>query len=291
MNSSSCLIAGLSLGGFVFLSGCDQKSTTSEKEVASAPSAAKDSAKTETAPSAAAEGEHGHKDGQHGGIIASLGRDSYHVEAVIENDGTVRLYTLGADESRVIDVESQVLKGYVKMEGSNDSQPIEFEPAPQEGDAQGRTSLFLAKIPSAMVGQPIEVTVPNIRIDGERFRLGFQSASESHGGADMPAAIGVAEERELYLVAQGRYTQSDVEANGNTIPSIKFKGIRSAHDMNPKVGDKVCPITETKANPNFTWVIDGHSYEFCCPPCIDEFVREAKDSTEPMAGPETFVKK
>ncbi|MFN7333299.1 MAG: hypothetical protein ACK5ST_01720, partial [bacterium] len=65
--------------------------------------------------------EHGHKAGSHGGIMVSLGRDSYHVEAVVESDGTIRLYTLGKDESRVIDVESQSLKGFVKAEGDADS--------------------------------------------------------------------------------------------------------------------------------------------------------------------------
>ena len=45
--------------------------------------------------------EHAHKPGAHGGIIVALGRDSYHVEAVFEKGGLVRLYTLGKDEARV----------------------------------------------------------------------------------------------------------------------------------------------------------------------------------------------
>lgn len=54
--------------------------------------------------------EHGHVPGAHGGVMVSLGRDSYHVEAVVDSSGAVRLYTLGKDESRVIDVENQTLK-------------------------------------------------------------------------------------------------------------------------------------------------------------------------------------
>ncbi len=46
--------------------------------------------------------------------MVSLGRDSYHVEAVVDSEGAIRLYTLGKDESRVIDVESQTLKGFVE---------------------------------------------------------------------------------------------------------------------------------------------------------------------------------
>ena len=87
--------------------------------------------------------EHGHKSGEHGGIMVSLGRDSYHIEAVFEADGAVRLYTLGNDESRVIDVESQTLKGFFKIEGDTKANSIVFEASPQEGDAPNRTSLFI----------------------------------------------------------------------------------------------------------------------------------------------------
>ncbi len=73
--------------------------------------------------------EHGHKDGQHGGIIVSLGRDSYHIEAVVASDGQIRLFTLGKDETRVIDdVESQTLKGFAKAEGDPQAQELSFEP-------------------------------------------------------------------------------------------------------------------------------------------------------------------
>ncbi len=36
----------------------------------------------------------------------------------------------------------------------------------------------------------------------------------------------------------------------------------------------------TKANPVFSWVIGGKTFEFCCPPCVDEFVRMAKESPD-----------
>src|SRR5579884_2976021 len=60
----------------------------------------------------AKEGEHGHKPGGHGGIIVEIGRDSYHAEAVFEKGGTLRLYTLGKDESRIQEVEEQTLTAY-----------------------------------------------------------------------------------------------------------------------------------------------------------------------------------
>lgn len=234
--------------------------------------------------------EHAHKPGAHGGIMVSLGRDSYHVEAVVDNEGLIRLYTLGQDESRVIEVESQTLNGFVKAEGGTDSKSIAFAPSPQDGDSDGKTSLFVGQLPVDLVGRKLDVTIPNIRINGERFRLGFVSGQDGHDEPEMPTKVADGAEVELYLTAGGRYTAADVAANGNITASQKFKGIKSAHDMKPKVGDMLCPISGTKANPKFTWIIDGKSYEFCCPPCIDEFLASAKQSTEPLPDPKSFIK-
>lgn len=223
--------------------------------------------------------------------MVSLGRDSYHVEAVVDSVGSIRLYTLGKDETRVIDVESQTLKGFIKADGDPDSQSISFEPTPQDGDAENKTSLFVGKLPSALVGRKLDVTIPNIRIAGERFRLGFQSGQESHGDSPaMPDKLAASEEEELYRTPGGRYTSADIAANGNVTATQKFKGTKSAHDMNPKAGDRICPITETKANPKFTWVIDGKPYQFCCPPCVDEFVKMAKAATDPLPDPDSYTK-
>ncbi len=236
--------------------------------------------------------DHGHLPGAHGGIMVSLGRDSYHVEVVVDAEGTIRLYTLGQDESRVIDVESQTLKGYVKAVGDQESQAITFEPTPQEGDTAGKTSLFVGKLPAELVGGQVDVTIPNIRIDGERFRLGFVSGEGGHDESEaMPARVADDAERELYLTAGGRYTESDIAANGNMTASEKFKGLKSDHNMKPSVGDRLCPISGTKANPQFTWIIDGKSYAFCCPPCVDEFLTAAKASNDPLPEPDTFIKK
>lgn len=60
--------------------------------------------------------------------------------------------------------------------------------------------------------------------------------------------------------------------------------------MNPADGDRICPVTLTKANPEFTWIIDGKSYQFCCPPCVSEFVKMAKEEPEKLKAPEEYVK-
>jgi hypothetical protein len=235
--------------------------------------------------------EHGHKAGAHGGIIESLGRDSYHVEAIVTSSGELRLYTLGNDESRVVDVETQGLIAYVKPSGGSDSTSIEIKPQPQPGDAEGKASLFVAQLPESLVGQGIDVTVPNITIGGERFRLGFTTKPDEHGSEAMPGKVADEAERQLYLTPGGLYTQADIEANGKVTASQKFASFQASHDLKPKVGDKICPVTLTKANPKCSWIVGGKSYEFCCPPCVDEFVALAKTKPEDVKQPDQYVKR
>lgn len=236
-------------------------------------------------------GEHGHKAGSHGGIIVSLGRDSFHAEAVFERGGVLRLYMLGNDESRVIDVEKQVLKAFVKVEGDADAQPFSLTAEPQEGDAADRTSQFTGTLPEGVAGRSLEVTIPNIVVSGERFRMAFKSVSEQHANADMPAKANSAEEQQLYLTPGGIYTAQDIDANGRAIAGAKYRGIVSNHSAKPEPGDRICPISMTKANPKFNWVVAGKRYAFCCPPCIDEFMRTAKTKPDEIKRPEEYVQK
>ena len=80
-------------------------------------------------------------------------------------------------------------------------------------------------------------------------------------------------------------------ANGNTVPTVKYKGVRPTHDDNPKTGQKICPISKTLANPKFTWVVGGKTYEFCCIPCIEEFVDKAKEKPDEVLDPSAYIKK
>jgi hypothetical protein len=273
------LIAGMLL---VAASGCQD--ANGDKAQTQAPAAA-------GAPTPAAAEPHAHKPGAHGGLIVVIGRDDYHAEAVFEKGGLLRLYTLGKDETRVLEVESQTLTAFVKAVGGTDSVKLSLESQPQPGDGSGKTSLFVGRIPAELQGRQLDVTVPGIRIGGERFRLGFRSAEDSHGEVPMPAKVADAEEEKLYLTPGGLYTKADIAANGNTTASQKFRGKRTAHDRNPRPGDKLCPITRTKANPAFAWVVGGKAYEFCCPPCIDEFVRLAKEEPASIQPPEFYRQK
>ena len=289
--------ASLALTLLAVLSGCNSDVTSPSAEGESRTTLdSPEPAATPTRPddtsdsNAKGEEEHGHKPGAHGGIIVPIGRDSYHAEAVFEKGGALRLFTLGQDEGRVQEVESQTLTAYVKPEGGADSVSISLEPVPQPGDADGKTSQFVGRLPEELSGQAVEVTIPSLRIAGERFRLGFASVV-AHGEEAMPEKVADEEERVLYLSPGGKYTDADIEANGKVTASQKFQGLKASHDLNPKPGDTICPITLTKANPKFTWTVGGEEYEFCCPPCVDEFVKLAKESPDEIKAPGDYVKR
>lgn len=239
---------------------------------------------------ASPEGEHGHKPGAHGGTIVSIGLDSYHAEAIVEKGGRLRLLMLGKDESRIQEVEAQTLTAYVKAAGDAEAAPIELSAVPQEGDAAGKTSQFVGQLPENVIAREIEVTIPILRITGERFRIGFTTAIPAHNEA-MPERLPPADEQALYLTPAGLYTTNDIAANGNVTAAQKFRGVTASHDMKPKVGDRICPITNTKANPKFTWVVDGKPYEFCCPPCVDEFVKLAKEEPSAIRAPGDYIRR
>jgi len=113
----------------------------------------------------------------------------------------------------------------------------------------------------------------------------------SHGSATMPPAIAAAEQRALHLEPGGVYTSADIAANGRTTPSQKYRSFQPQHDFNPEPGEPLCPVTRTKANANCTWTIAGQEYQFCCPPCIDEFVRLAKDRPSEIRSPDAYRKR
>lgn len=234
---------------------------------------------------------HAHEPGAHAGNIVPIGKDAYHAEVVFEQGGLLKLYTLGNDESKVLDVEQQSITAYVRTNGAVESEAFLLEAKPQDGDAEGKTSLFLGKLPDSALGGDVSIVIPAIRIKGERYRVSFASAPKDHA-AEMPTSSGSEEEeRQLYMTAGGAYTEADIIANGNTIASKRFKGFKPAHDLHPKVGEKICPVTLTKANDKCTWIVAGKTYEFCCPPCVEEFVKLAKENPAAIQRPEEYVKK
>ena len=98
-------------------------------------------------------------------------------------------------------------------------------------------------------------------------------------------------ERTLCLTPGGLYTKADIKANGGKTVSEKFPDFLATHDAKPKPGTRICPISETKANPKLTWIVGGKSYQFCCLPCVTEFVNKAKKEPKSIKKPEAYVKK
>lgn len=111
------------------------------------------------------------------------------------------------------------------------------------------------------------------------------NALPSSGAKPMSAA-----DRALFLTPGGLYSAADIKANGNASAYQKYAGVVPSHDAQVKKGDPVCPISETKPNPQLTWVIGGKNYSFCCPPCIAEFVKKAKTDPKSIKAPEAYVK-
>lgn len=231
--------------------------------------------------------DHVHRDGVNGGVLASLGRDEYHAEAVVQDDGSFSIYILGADETRIQEVSHQLLTAYAKPDDGGRSSAIILKADPLPGDAEGRTSRFTGKLPAPLLSRLLSITVPGLRIEDERFAARFTIPPSA--ALTMPIAADDDRAKALYLTAGGLYSDDDIIANGRMTAGDRYRGFHAEHDANPAPGDAVCPITHTKANPNCSWIIGGETYSFCCPPCIDEFVAMAKTNPEKLLAPGAYV--
>ncbi len=127
-----------------------------------------------------------------------------------------------------------------------------------------------------------------------RLRQAFREEpqlAEQSGPLPMPKRAAAQDERVLFLTPKGKYTLADIAANGGITPSEKYKNFSSVHDFKPKRGDVICPVTQTKANPACSWIIGGKKYLFCCPPCINEFVKLARENPDKVKSPEEYVQR
>ncbi len=207
----------------------------------------------------------------------------------MENGGTLKLYTFGEDMDQPLEVESQVLAAEVKREVNGEFTSVDVMPMPRSSDPEERTSQFFGRLPPDLRGSPLVVRIASIGIGGKRFPLDFRVPASPHSG-EAGDDQGQTEEK-LYLKPGGKYTEADIEVNGRQTASARYKRFRADHIMKPRPGDRVCPITRIKANREFTWVVSSKAYEFCCPPCVDEFVRRAKEEPQTIKEPEKYVKK
>lgn len=227
--------------------------------------------------------------GSHEGLIVKISPNRYHAEVIFEKGGTVRLFMLGADWRESMAVETQSLTLFAKPEAESGSTSFALDAKPQAGDPAGKTTQFVGSLPAELRDRPVEVS-GSILIQGERLRLAFTSHPR-HDEEAMPARRADDEEQKLYLTPGGLYTEADIVANGRQTAAQKYATFKAAHDFRPAAGDRLCPVTRTKANPSCTWIVGGKSYTFCCPPCIDEFVEQAKKNPASIQEPAAYLKK
>jgi hypothetical protein len=213
---------------------------------------------------------------------------------VVEEGGSMRLFILDQDETKVARVEQQDIKAQVRAVDASAAVPMILKPDPQEGDPAGKTSQFIGELPEGVQGKPLIVNL-RLSINGEAYAPELTSAPPANVHAGMPKGVARGggkisqAERDLYLTPGGIYSAEDIVANGNTVPSLRFKSMQWAHDDNLQAGDKVCPVTNNKADPQCSWVVNGKAYSFCCPPCLDKFVGWAKKNPEKIKEPEAYV--
>lgn len=218
----------------------------------------------------------------------------HHVEAQVGPTGKVRIFLYGAREGELLpipSVDAPLLVAEALPAGA-DPVPVSLRPDPNPGDPPGNASRFVG----AFARRPDQTSLGfslTLPIEGRTYRVVWSPEQLSGGAKDasMPAALSDDAAARIFLSAGGTYTQADIDANGRTTPARRYGGQMTRHDAHPKPGDRLCPISETRANPRFAWTIGGKVYTFCCPPCIEEYVRRARASKTPLPDPETYVKK
>lgn len=232
--------------------------------------------------------EHDHYPARHGGVVVSLGEDEDHIhaEVVLDVGGTVRLFIYNEEVGRVLEVESQIVKA--KVIGAVGEEELVLMPQPQDADSPGKTSHFSGRLTSVPTSEKAKIAISAIRINGKAFPLEVEVPKKAFDGK---ANGRFNAEREILLVPGGKYTAADINANSSTTASEKYQDFKAKHDFNPHAGEWICPVTRAKANPECSWMIDGQSYLFCCPPCIIEFVAWAKETPDKVKSPRAYVQK
>lgn len=276
------LMIGLLLSA-VLMAGCKQENAASKPSVNKTPIA------TEA---------HAHGIGPNGGIVFELGK--YHAEFTVDHEKKqCTVFVLSADEKnpQPVKVAAKELMLTTKEAKSTDGKVIPrltIKLLPKE-DASGKGSIFVGA--DAGLGNEINFAGMVIgEIDGKPSQGEFKEEEEGHGHAGSQTASTTTpgkptdREKALFLTPGGIYTAADIEKNGRVVPSVKFQGISWSHDDDLKKGDKVCPVTDNKADAQCVWYVNGKKYEFCCPPCLEKFVGWAKNQPAKIKEPEAYVK-
>lgn len=268
----------------IIMSGCKQENAGTKTPASKAEAK---NTKTEA---------HAHGVGPNGGIVFELGK--YHAEFTVNHDKKeCTVVVLSADEKnpKPIKVAAKELMLTTKETKSSDGKLVPrmtIKLLPKD-DAGSQGSIFVGA--DAGLGYVANFAGMVIgEIDGKPSQGEFKEESEGHGHTGTTTANTSAKptdrETAMFLTPGGIYTNADIEKNGRVVPSVKFHGISWAHDDELKKGDKVCPVTDNKADAQCVWYVNGKKYEFCCPPCLEKFVGWAKNQPDKVKAPEAYVK-
>jgi uncharacterized membrane protein YphA (DoxX/SURF4 family) len=245
---------------------------------------------------AAAQQQHGHRSA-HGGTVVSVG-DTHHVEALVEPKADwVRVFVLGEDETELFPIPAKTLAAEAST-AAGETRAFPLQARPQPGDPAGQAAEFAGKLPTSNDIVALTVTLP-LGPKRHRVRVALlDDTGSNHAAAetakcprppqrahDAPTPA----ERALFLTPGGRYTEADIRANGGLTAPQKFQGMMSQHNARPAPGERICPISRTKANPRFAWIIRGQKYLFCCPPCVGEFLQQAKTAPNKIRPAATYL--
>lgn len=231
----------------------------------------------------------------HTGILQPVG--THFLEANTLNGGRLRITLLEADETTLLAIPATELTvELTRLHGNNPATAVQLKAVSQPGEPAGRASTFEGQIPPALDDVPVQVSL-SLPSDQKVVRVSFPAAwhlfepTVGASGNGMPSAVSASDAQSLYLTPGGRYTAADIEANGRTTGPLKYAGFQALHNTSPRPGQRICPITKTVANPRVSWIIGGKKYLFCCPPCVDEFLKRAKKQPSALKPPDSYVQR
>lgn len=243
--------------------------------------------------------DHGHpEEGPHGGALAEWGEEEYHAEFTVDHGKKqATVYILDGSAKKAVPIQAETLSLIIKNVQPPAASTLKAEP--QKDDPKGMASRFVGQHDALAKEMEFEGEISG-KVGDKPYAGEFEEkAHEDHKDGEkhsqntsMPEGVGGTPfERELFLKPGGIYTAADITANGETVPSEKYKGISWPHDDDLKPGDKVCPVTANKADLRCNWIVNGKGYDFCCTPCLDKFVKWAKEHPEKIKEPEAYTQK
>ena len=228
-----------------------------------------------------------------GGPVVEWGSDEFHAEFTVDHPTkTVIVYILDGEmkKARIV-VVSRISAGSKTHVVASEKPKIEIDLThdPKKSGKDGIAFTWRARFfcqagrSSRAQSSPCSTKTRKRRrkrTPGKEFD--YEPKKE---GGDKKKTVST---EDLYRTPGGIYTAADIKANGDVPPKVKFKGIAHREEA-LKVGDKMYPISKEKASSEVTWVIAGERYEFCCPPCVERFLKLAHNEPEKVKKPAEYV--